>query len=70
MAKDCHKCAHFSAEAFPMCSAPQRDGQRIVLAYLSRSGLYTKDCGPAGTWHSPARPSLLYRITQFLRGAA
>jgi hypothetical protein len=52
-----------------MCGAPQRDDQRIVIAYFARSA-FKDDCGLAGAWHVPARPSLLRRILKRLRGAA
>ncbi|WP_454751636.1 hypothetical protein [Cupriavidus necator] len=68
MARRCETCAHFRAEMFPMCSAPQRDGQRIVIAYFARSA-FKDDCGPAGAWHQ-RQPSLLRRILERLRGAA
>lgn len=70
MDRPCHRCKHFSADAFPMCAAPQRSNERIILAYLAKSGLYKDDCGPGAHWYVPARPSLLYRIARFLRGAA
>lgn len=69
MARRCETCAHLRAEMFPMCGAPQRDGQRIVISYFARSGLKS-DCGPAATWYAPARPSLLSRILRKLRGAS
>lgn len=67
MARRCETCAHFSAELYPMCAAPQR-GERIVISYFARS-LFT-DCGPDAAWHAPSRPSLLRRIFARLRGAA
>lgn len=69
MARRCETCAHFRAEMFPMCGAPQRDGQRIVIAYFARSA-FKDDCGPDGAWHASARLSLLRRILSRLRGAA
>lgn len=69
MARSCHKCKHLSADMFPMCGAPQRSNQRPKLAYFARLDA-KNDCGLDAAWYAPARPSLLYRITQFLRGAA
>lgn len=67
MARRCETCAHLRAESYPMCGAPQRDGQRIVISYFARSKF--DDCGTDGAWHVPARPSLLRRILRLL-GAA
>lgn len=66
--KTCESCRHFSAELYPMCNAPQRDNQRIVIAYFARSAP-KDDCGPRARWHQRP-PSLLSRILRRLRGAA